>query len=89
MIVLLGFSPDLESTLENVGSESGKGKTTHLGVSDMKLLVAGAGLSSCSHRFEVGVAACVLIEAHSYTLSSFKEESSGTGTVLVVRCLDS
>ena len=39
----------------------------------LKLLVAGAELSSCSplmYRFEVGDAACILIEAHSHTLSS-------------------
>jgi hypothetical protein len=59
-----------------VGSESGKGKITHLGICDIRsfwLQVLGfPHARPRMYRFEVGVAACILIEAHSHTLSSFR-----------------
>jgi hypothetical protein len=49
----------------NVGSESGKGKTTHLGICDIRnfwLQVLGfPHARPRMYRFEVGVAACILI----------------------------
>ena len=62
----------------NVCSESGnlKGKTTHLGICDNRsiwLQVLGfPHARPRMYRLEVGVAACILIEAHSHTLSSFQ-----------------
>ncbi len=59
----VGFSPDEEYS--RVGGESGKGKTTHLGICNIRsfwLQVLGfphARPRMC--RFEVGVAACILI----------------------------
>jgi hypothetical protein len=72
----VGFSPDLESTYSNVGSESGKGKTTHLGICEIRsfwLQVLGfPHARPRMYRLEVGVAAGILIEAHSHTRSSFR-----------------
>ncbi len=66
MIVLLakvGFPPDLESTRSNVGGESGKGKTTHLGICNIRsfwLQVLGfPHARPRMYRFEVGVAQCL------------------------------
>ncbi len=62
----------------NVGSESGKGKTTLPGICDIRsfwLQVLSEGFPHARprmYRFEVGVAACILIEAHSHSLSSFR-----------------
>ncbi len=59
-----------------MGSESGKGKTTHLGICDIRsfwLQVLGfPHARPRMYRFKVGVAACILIEAHSHTLNSFR-----------------
>ncbi len=63
-----------------MGSESGKGKTTHLGICVIRgtgiwLQVLGFWLQVLGfpharprmYRFEVGVAACILIEAPSHS----------------------
>ncbi len=60
------------------GSESRKGKTTvvDLGICDIRsfwLQVLGfPHARPRMYRFEVWVAACILIEAHSHTTSSFR-----------------
>jgi hypothetical protein len=72
-----------------VGSESGKGKTTHLGICDIRsFLLQVLGFPHARpgmYRFEVGVAACILIEAHSHTLSSFRRIKLQSRTSPVVK----
>ncbi len=97
-IVLLAkwafFFPRL-GEYSNVGSESGKGKTTHLGICDIRSLwLQVLGFPHARprmYRIDVGVAACILIEAHSHTLSSFRRiklrEKGGDPNFLIGKAL--